>query len=132
MGELMTSLYKMQNGLISVVSPIRNTSYSIAVQAEQLSAGNQDLASRTEQQSVSIVETAASMEQLTPSVSQNSENTRVAADMTQTMHGIAEKNSSNITSIIKRIDSIEASSAEIAKILDVIDGIAFQTTECCR
>ena len=127
MGELISSLSNMQNGLTGVVSSIRNTSYAITDQAEQLSSGNQDLASRTEQQSASIVETAASMEQLTSSVAQNSANTRSAADMTRTMYGIAEKNNNNINSIVNRIDSIEASSSEIANILDVIESIAFQT-----
>ncbi|UGS48541.1 Tar ligand binding domain-containing protein (plasmid) [Kosakonia cowanii] len=127
MGELINSLANMQSGLIRIVAAIRDSSFSISDQAEQLSAGNQDLASRTEQQSASIVETAASMEQLTSSVGHNSVNTRNAADMTRTMYEIAEKNNNNIASIIKRIDSIEESSDEISSILDVIDGIAFQT-----
>lgn len=91
MGELINSLTNMQGGLIRIVAAIRDSSSSISAQAEQLSAGNQDLASRTEQQSASIVETAASMEQLTSSVGHNSANTRNAAGMTHAMYGIAEK-----------------------------------------
>jgi methyl-accepting chemotaxis protein len=44
----------------------------------QITAGNQDLSSRTEQQASSLEETASSMEELTSTVKQNADNARQA------------------------------------------------------
>lgn len=85
-GQVMSDLQKMRNGLIRIVSTIREKSSSISESASELVAGNDDLSSRTEAQAAALEETAASMEELTSTVKQNVENTNH-------VNGIANKSS---------------------------------------
>ncbi|MFE8102499.1 methyl-accepting chemotaxis protein [Brenneria goodwinii] len=127
MGGLLTSLEDMKQSLKVIVSDVRESSEVISVGTRQIAAGNQDLSSRTEEQASSIEQTAASMEELTSSVKQNTENTRQVTGMTENMAGLAQKNGDNITNIVKRMNDISESSAQISSIIGVIDSIAFQT-----
>src|SRR5690606_41165636 len=71
-----TTLFRseMSASLVGIISQVRGSSDNIATAASQIAAGNHDLADRTTAQAASLEETAASMEQLTSTVTQNSEN----------------------------------------------------------
>ncbi|SQB25714.1 methyl-accepting chemotaxis protein [Citrobacter koseri] len=60
--------------LQDLMQQVGHSSSAISSASRQIAGGNLDLSSRTEEQSASIVETAASMEQLTSTVRQNAEN----------------------------------------------------------
>jgi methyl-accepting chemotaxis protein len=61
MGHLLKGLVKMQQQLLATVRTVRDGSTSIAQAAGEISAGNLDLSTRTEQQAASLEETAASL-----------------------------------------------------------------------
>ncbi|OOC14339.1 hypothetical protein BM451_06765, partial [Dickeya dadantii] len=64
---------------------------NVASAASEIAAGNTDLSSRTEQQSAAVVETAASMEQLTSTVKQNADNAHHASQLAADASGNATK-----------------------------------------
>jgi methyl-accepting chemotaxis protein len=64
-GRLLQALQQMNDGLISIVTEVRNGTESISTASSQIAAGNLDLSGRTEEQASSLEETASSMEELT-------------------------------------------------------------------
>ncbi|MFN7446558.1 MAG: MCP four helix bundle domain-containing protein, partial [Curvibacter sp.] len=78
LGQLLQALARMQDGLIQVVSRVRQGSETVSTASAEIAQGNQDLSARTESQASSLEETAASMEQLGSTVKQNADNARTA------------------------------------------------------
>lgn len=95
--------------------------------AEVLSQDNADLHTRTTQQSTALQETASAMEEITGTVEQNSENARLASQLSD--EAVAHANDGNeiVDKAIDSIGQISDSSAEIASIIEIINEIAFQT-----
>ena len=113
--------------LATIVTDIKHTSGSIHSAAAEIAAGNNDLSRRTEQQAANLEETAASMEELTSTVRQNAEHARQANQLAIGAHGVASQGGAVVGQVVATMDAIEASSRQIAEIISVIDGIAFQT-----
>ncbi|PRG26338.1 methyl-accepting chemotaxis protein [Burkholderia multivorans] len=127
MGQLLDGLAKMQRGLVDTVRVVRGGSESIATAARQIAAGNVDLSSRTEEQAAALQETASSMEQLTGTVKQNADNARQASSLAANASEIANKGNTVVGQVVDTMGEINASSAKIADIIAIIEGIAFQT-----
>jgi methyl-accepting chemotaxis protein len=89
--------------------------------------GNTDLSSRTEQQAAALQETAASMEQLASTVRQNTDNAEQADKLAKGASEVAVRGGQAVSAVVATMDDISASSVKMAEIVNVIDGIAFQT-----
>ena len=126
-GQLMQGLRDMNASLHSLVGQVRGGSDAIATTSAQIAAGNQDLSSRTEQQAGSLEETASSMEELTATVRQNADNARQADTLAKAASELAVRGGAVVREVVGTMAAINASSRQIAEIISVIDGIAFQT-----
>jgi methyl-accepting chemotaxis protein-1 (serine sensor receptor) len=126
-GQLQGALRRMQMELAGTVRHIRASTESITVAASEIASGNADLSARTEQQAASLQETAASMEQITGTVKQNADNARQASAFALNASEIAGQGSAVVNNVIGTMDEINQSSAKIADIITIIEGIAFQT-----
>ncbi|RXZ38140.1 HAMP domain-containing protein [Oxalobacteraceae bacterium CAVE-383] len=126
-GELMSALQVMNANLFDIVSQVRNGTETIANASGEIAAGNMDLSSRTEQQAGSLEETASAMEELTSTVKQNADNARQANQLAGSASEVAVKGGSVVGQVVDTMGSINASSKKIVDIINVIDGIAFQT-----
>ncbi|MEZ2354734.1 methyl-accepting chemotaxis protein [Caballeronia sp. RCC_10] len=113
-------LSALANGIKESVDVIRTASGEIA-------AGSTDLSSRTEQQAASLEETAASMEELTATVKQNAENAKQASGLADNAGAVANEGTAIVGQVVETMTGIEQSSAKIAEIIGMIEGIAFQT-----
>ncbi len=113
--------------LTDVVSRIQAASQSVEVGAAEISRGNHDLSSRTEQQSSSLDTTASSMQEMTETVKQNAENAGSANDLAQAASEQAAVGGHVVTQAVNAMEEINKSSNRIADIIGVIDEIAFQT-----
>ncbi|MEG0184335.1 MAG: methyl-accepting chemotaxis protein [Stenotrophomonas sp.] len=111
----------------TIVTDIKQASGSIHTAAAEIAAGNTDLSQRTEQQAANLEETAASMEELTSTVRQNAEHARQANQLAIGAHSVASQGGEVVGQVVATMDAIEGSSRQIADIISVIDGIAFQT-----
>ncbi|WP_447896906.1 methyl-accepting chemotaxis protein [Stenotrophomonas sepilia] len=113
--------------LATIVTDIKHASGNIHTAAAEIAAGNNDLSRRTEQQAANLEETAASMEELTSTVRQNAERARQANQLAIGAQGVASHGGSVVGQVVATMGAIETSSRQIADIISVIDGIAFQT-----
>jgi methyl-accepting chemotaxis protein len=127
LGHLLISLRSMQDNLIAVVSRVRQGSDSVSTASAEVAQGNQDLSARTESQASALEETAASMEELSSTVKQNAENARQANQLAQSASTVAVQGGEVVTQVVDTMRGISDSSRKIAEIINVIDGIAFQT-----
>jgi methyl-accepting chemotaxis protein-1 (serine sensor receptor) len=127
MGELLGGVAQMQRSLTETVRSVRSGTESIATATREIAAGNLDLSSRTEEQATALQQTASSMEQLTGTVKQNADNARQASTLAANASEIANKGSSVVTQVVGTMGDINESSARIADIITIIEGIAFQT-----
>ncbi len=125
--SMMAAMHEMQSRLQRTIGEIRSSAESIASATQQIAAGNGDLSQRTEQQAASLQETAASMEELTATVKQNADNARQASGLAHNASEIATRGNDVVSRVIDTMGEINDSSRQIADIIGVIEGIAFQT-----
>ena len=126
-GELMRSLKEMNDSLLNIVSQVRTGTETISTASGEIASGNLDLSSRTEQQAGSLEETASAMEELTSTVKQNADNARQANQLAVSASEVAIAGGIVVGKVVDTMGSINGSSRQIADIISVIDGIAFQT-----
>ncbi|SNT08600.1 methyl-accepting chemotaxis sensory transducer with TarH sensor [Noviherbaspirillum humi] len=126
-GALINSLGQMEDKLTDLVTNIKQASDTIQTASDEIAVGNLDLSSRTEQQAASLEETASTMEQLTQTVRQNADNAQQATRLAADASTIAMQGGAVVHDVVATMDAIKAGSQQIAEIISVIDGIAFQT-----
>ncbi len=126
-GLLFKSLSQMNINLKTTVLDIQNNAGTVRQAAGEIASGNMDLSRRTEEQASSLEETATSMEELASTVKQNSENAKQADQLATDASHVALKGGQMMANVVKTMTSISNSSRNIANIINVIDGIAFQT-----
>ncbi|WP_279827647.1 methyl-accepting chemotaxis protein, partial [Comamonas aquatica] len=126
-GQLLTALRDMQANLAQVVRTVRHGSDNVATASSEIAQGNQDLSARTESQASALEETSASMEELGSTVTQNADNARQANQLAQNASNVAMQGGQVVAQVVDTMKGISESSAKIADIISVIDGIAFQT-----
>ena len=127
MGRMLGALERAFGQLGVLVRGIQQASGSIDTAAREIASGNTDLSQRTEEQAASLEQTAASMEQLTSTVRQNAENARQANQLAVSASDVAIEGGRVVRSVVDTMEGISKSSARVAEIIGVIEGIAFQT-----
>jgi len=125
--SLLYAMAGMRDSLVNIVSQVRAGTLTIANASAEITAGNRDLSARSERQAGTLEETAASMEELTGTVRQNADNARQANTLAESASGVAQRGGAVVAQVVQTMASINASSRQIAEIIGVIDGIAFQT-----
>ena len=125
--RVLKALALMQGNLSQIVSRVRQGSESVSPASAEIAQGNQDLSQRTESQASALEQTAASMEQLSSTVRQNADNAQQANQLSQSASTIAVQGAEVVAQVVRTMQGISDSSRRIADIINVIDGIAFQT-----
>ena len=125
--RLNAAIEGMRQSLMNSVLRVRDASSQIDTGSRELTAGNMDLAQRTESTATSLEQTAASMEEITATVKLNADNAEQAHQLAKSVSDTADHGSEMVCYVIEKMRDIAGSSARIADILSVIDGIAFQT-----
>ncbi len=121
------TLHDMMISLQQTVQDVRAGADSIASASAQISAGNLDLSSRTEQQASSLAETAATMEEITATVRQNADNAQQANTLAASAAKTATDGGAIVAELVSTMSEINTKSQQVADIIGVIDSIAFQT-----
>lgn len=125
--QLLQVLQEMQRSLGGVVLAVRTGSESVASASGQIASGNHDLNRRTEEQAAMLQQTAASMEQLSSQVQQNADTAKQANQLAQGASSVAVRGGEVVEQVVDTMKGINDASKKIADIIQVIDGIAFQT-----
>ncbi|NMM77645.1 methyl-accepting chemotaxis protein [Acidovorax sp. SRB_14] len=126
-GRLLGALGTMEDTLTDLVARIKQSTDSIADAAGEIDSGNSDLSRRTEDQVSSLTQTAASMAQLTSTVRANAERAQSASGLAVDASGIARRGGEVVSEVVQTMQAISGSSRKIVDIIQVIEGIAFQT-----
>jgi methyl-accepting chemotaxis protein len=127
MGHLLHALATMQSSLSSVVTTVRRDSEGVATASAEIAQGNNDMSARTESQASALEQTAASMEELSGTVRQNADSARTANQLALSASSVAVKGGEVVAQVVDTMKGINESSHKISDIIQVIDGIAFQT-----
>ncbi len=125
--QVLQALAAMRAQLAQVVKGIRCGSESVANAAVQIAAGNQDLAARTTEQAGALEQQAAAMEQLAAAVEHSAASARETQDIVARASDAAVQGGQMMEQVVRTMGEMQASSARMADIIGLIDGIAFQT-----
>lgn len=113
--------------LNGVMCQIAGTVGDIHKGMEEISAASTDLSRRTEQQAQALEETAAVLHELTTTVQRTSEGAAVANRAASSAKEEVSRTGEIMTEAEAAMGRIASSSQEIARIVSVMDEIAFQT-----
>ncbi|ELV2843069.1 Tar ligand binding domain-containing protein [Enterobacter cloacae] len=125
--HLMGSMEQMRQALLATIAQVRDASHTVTHAAQEIASGNIDLASRTEQQASALTQTAASMEELSATVANNTDNVYQAGKLVQDAVKNAHTGEAVTREVIETMNTIAANSKRIEDITSVINSIAFQT-----
>ena len=126
-GSVAEAMVAMRDRLRAAVASIRAGADSVAIGATQIAGGNHELSSRTERQAGRLQVAASSMAQMTGSVKQTAEHARLASQLADQASQVAQRGGQSVQRVVATMGEIQQSSQKIADIINVIDGIAFQT-----
>ncbi len=99
----------------------------VSAAAHHVANSSQILASGASEQAASLEETSASMEEMASMTRRNSEHAREAAALMLTVDESVNESNAALGTMVGSMRDIEASSAQVSKIIKTIDEIAFQT-----
>ena len=120
-------LRKVNATLRDAVGELRDGADQVASAAGQISASSQSLAQGASEQAAALEETSASSSEIRALARQNSENSRLAADLVSHSQQMFVETDRSLESMVAAMADIKGSSDKVAKIIKVIDEIAFQT-----
>lgn len=113
--------------MLTAVYGLTESAQQVASASEQLSASSQQLAEANAEQASSIEETSSTLEESASMIQQNNENTKQAAQLAAQTRASADRGNNEMNEMMSSMHEIKKSSDQIAKIIKVIDDIAFQT-----
>jgi methyl-accepting chemotaxis protein len=117
----------MNGALKSAISDISEGTDQVAAASGQLSDSSQRLAEANSELAASIEETSATLEESSSMINHNNENTRQAALLAAQTKAASDKGNTEMQEMMSSMSEIKKSGDKIAKIIKVIDEIAFQT-----
>ncbi|CAM3549861.1 Methyl-accepting chemotaxis protein [Bordetella sputigena] len=126
-GELQAALAQLRINVGSIVRDARDQSRDIVASAVELTRGNMHLSERTEAQASNVQQTAASMEEITTTVSLAAAASNDVSRLSAGTRLIAQQGTEAVDQVSATMRSIAESSDRINEITRIIDGIAFQT-----
>jgi methyl-accepting chemotaxis protein len=126
-GAAFVLIRSIGNLLRRVVGSVTEGATQVASAASQVSSASQSLAEGSTEQAASVEETSASLEEMASMAKGNSDNAQRANELASKTRTAADTGAQRITEMRHAMDDIKASSDAIAKIVNTIEEIAFQT-----
>lgn len=117
-GRLIPGINSLSDNISTLVSEIRSSSQTAMTLSEQLAARSMAL---------SVIQTAASMDEMAASTKNNADNTRMASIQADCATQCARKGGELMVRVAENMRSITDCASQMTEIISLIDGIAFQT-----
>lgn len=124
--RLQTDANSMMNALKSLIGEISGSGATLASSSAELRDTATDLSRQAEQNAASLEETSAALEELTASIKQVSGNVTDASDNARMARDTAQSSEEVATDAAASMERIADASKEIARVVGVINDIAFQ------
>ncbi|WP_170062568.1 methyl-accepting chemotaxis protein [Roseovarius mucosus] len=122
--ESFEQAFSSLNGAFAVISEQVD---QVATTVNQVAHSSQTLSTSSQVASASVEEVSASVNQTDQQVRANAESTQNASKFANSAVGLADQGAAKIKDMVTAMHGIKTSSQDIAKIIKVIDEIAFQT-----
>lgn len=126
-GTLARAFQIMSNKLNDVLNNINNSSNQVAIGSKQIADSSISLSQGAAEQASSIEQLTSSIEEVSSQTKLNAENALEAHELSSTVKTNAENGNQEMKQMLVSMEEINVSSANISKIIKVIDDIAFQT-----
>jgi len=110
-----------------IIAGLSEGADQVAAASGQVSAASQSLAEGATEQAAGLEETSSSLEEMSLMTKQNADNAQQANVLSSEAQKAADTGAESMGRMSKAINDIQKSSDETAKIIKVIDEIAFQT-----
>jgi len=124
---ILAALLEMSDKLGRIVSDVDAAAATVSSASGQIAAGSKELSQRTEEQASSVEETAASLEEMTSTVKGTADNAQSAAQLSESARDRAKAGGIVVKEAQEAMQSVAQASAAMQEIIEVIEGIAFQT-----
>jgi len=125
--QIAQAINQLSVNLQSIVGDARSEVEQMRDATREIATGNADLSARTESQASSLEQTASSMEQITGTVRQSSDSAKRAAQRAAEANAMTHRSNAAVKEVTATMRTIADASGRISEIIQVIDGIAFQT-----
>jgi len=125
--EIKDSLNNIISSLSQVMGDIGEAADQVASGSRQVSDGSQALSQGSTEQASSVEQLSASIAEIASQTKQNALNANQANDLATEAKTFAEKGDHQMSEMLGSMAEINNSSANISKVIKVIDDIAFQT-----
>lgn len=122
-----TSLQKMVTNLRELLGKVNNAAGQIASGSTEVSDSSQSLSQGATEQAAALEQTNSSMTEMGERTRVNADNANQASEIARRQQEQAGKGAQEMGEMTAAMDEIKQSSQDIAKIIKVIDEIAFQT-----
>ena len=110
-----------------LMSTLTSTARRVHESAGQVSLSSSALAEGASDQAASLEETSSSLEEISSMTRRNADNAQTAKDLANQTRTAADTGAADMLAMSQAMDDINASGANISKIIKTIDEIAFQT-----
>jgi methyl-accepting chemotaxis protein len=117
----------INRSLLSTATSLSDGATQIAAAATQVSSSSQSLAQGATEQAAAIEETSASAEEINSMARRSTDSSRATAVLVSESQQRVESANQNLEDMVVAMNDLSQSSGQIAKIIKVIDEIAFQT-----
>ena len=125
--QLGRALMTMTDNLNDILSQINDAAMQVAAGSGEVSDSSQSLSQGATESAASLQEITSSMTQIGAQTKTNAENASTANHLASDARNAAEQGTTDMNRMVQAMDAINESSQAIAKIIKVIDEIAFQT-----
>lgn len=126
-GRLIPGINSLAKNISALVAEIRHSSSSAMALSGQLAARSSALSVKTEQQSAALMQTASSMEEIAAGTRNNAASTQLASGRASEASERAVRGGELMLNVAENMRSITDCARQMAEIITLIDGIAFQT-----
>ncbi len=121
------ALQKMNNNLNEILSGMNESSGQVSISSKELAASAQQLASGSSEQAASLEETSSSLSEVESQTKSNSDSALQVRQLTEQTLAVVENSNDQMKEMLSSMSEINTTSADVSKIIKVIDEIAFQT-----
>jgi len=127
LGQLAVSLESMRSSLNGLAGGVREACQGIATASGQITQGSNDLSQRTEQTAATLQSTSSAINELITMLDQTLRTAGSAGTLAREAQDVANRGGTVVTEAVSTMQEIDGASRQIADIITIIDGIAFQT-----